>query len=88
MSDSRITQGMSFFAITHSSEPNSPHSACTALGGRISKLPNAFVLLVPAILDTGYLLQKEALDRVNFRGSHEWGLGVEGMFKYFRINRN
>lgn len=40
---------------------------------------NAFALLVPAVMDAGYILQTRTLDRLGLPGADEWGIGVEGM---------
>lgn len=54
-------------------------SACAILDGKMSGHRNAFALLVPAVMDAGYILQTRTLDRLGLPGADEWGIGVEGM---------
>jgi hypothetical protein len=48
----------------------------------MSEHPNAFALLVPAVMDAGYLVQVGTLDSLGLSGADEWGVGVEGMLAY------
>ncbi|KAJ3554330.1 hypothetical protein NP233_g12444 [Leucocoprinus birnbaumii] len=59
-------------------------SSCSALGGRVSEFPNAFAILVPAILDAGYLMQAGVLEHLNVAGSFEWGIGVEDLCGFIK----
>jgi hypothetical protein len=55
-------------------------SACAILDGKMSEHPNAFALLVPAIMDAGYFLRDGTLDRLGLAGVDEWGISVDGVF--------
>ncbi|KAF5356753.1 hypothetical protein D9756_006516 [Leucocoprinus leucothites] len=57
-------------------------SSCAALGGRMSEYPNAFAILVPAILDAGYLMQAGVLDHLNIPGSLDWGISVKDLCEF------
>ena len=52
-------------------------SSCTTLDGAVQSYNNAFSLIVPGILDAGYLL-RDGSGRVDVKGIQDWSITVEG----------